>query len=517
MSILSFNGHFFEITNERLNRDLISRIQASDFSYDEHRDTFTCQSVKEAFKFLEIADEKATKLFKRLIRDWYPLPENLGLELFEMGKEQAKGIKHILTRSSCYIADEPGFGKTAQVIIAAAIASREKKLEQVLFIVPPQLTLTWKKEIEKFWPYEKLPTIEILKTQKKEFDWLSDILILPDSMLDKESNIRALYKRKFALVGVDEAHRFKEEKSIRTVMLFGGFARSDKYSPGLIYGARHKVLMSGTPLLNRPIELWAALYSTAPEVIDFMSKHEYGLEYCAAFQDRFWNWNYKGSSNEDKLKRKLFKDYMIRRKLSDQPALRRRVVYVNKDLRSSEVKKFELDTVQKFTMREIAEMSEGQYLSTYRRETGLAKVDFIAAYTQLRLEDGEDVLLFLHHREVIEAVADKLAAYSPVVAYGATKQKDKQTIESRYNERGGLFIGNIDTAGFGFTLTKANRVILGEFSWTQKINEQVEKRAARRGQTRNVNADYIVFENSFDEKQFEVMYTKENKIRKVID
>ncbi len=80
-----------------------------------------------------------------------------------------------------------------------------------------------------------------------------------------------------------------------------------------------------------------------------------------------------------------------------------------------------------------------------------------------------------------------------------------------------LIIGNIQAMGRGHNLQRADRVIFGEFSWTDELNKQCEKRASRRGSEKDfVRCEYIVCPGSIDEKVLSSVFTKEKRVKRVI-
>jgi SNF2 family DNA or RNA helicase len=71
--------------------------------------------------------------------------------------------------------------------------------------------------------------------------------------------------------------------------------------------------------------------------------------------------------------------------------------------------------------------------------------------------------------------------------------------------------------GRGHNLQRADRVIFGEFSWTDELNKQAEKRASRRGNERAfVRCEYVVAPGSIDEKVVQALFTKEKRVREII-
>ena len=141
-------------------------------------------------------------------------------------------------------------------------------------------------------------------------------------------------------------------------------------------------------------------------------------------------------------------------------------------------------------------------IATYRREIGkmkaLAAVDYIQGCIDTL---GENVLVFAYHREVIEAIALALKEYAPCIITGSTPMVERDRLVKLYQSNSDypLFIGNIQAAGVGLTLTKATRVIFLEYSWVHAENAQAADRAHRIGQKISVVVDYLVFKDSLDE------------------
>lgn len=81
-----------------------------------------------------------------------------------------------------------------------------------------------------------------------------------------------------------------------------------------------------------------------------------------------------------------------------------------------------------------------------------------------------------------------------------------------------LIIGNIAAMGRGHNLQRADRIVFGEFSWTDELNKQCEKRASRRGrdQAAFVRCEYIVAPNSMDEAILGSVFSKARNVKRVI-
>lgn len=476
---------------------------------------------EKAVRYREYADVQAEKILDRAFVKYYPV-------VYELPKfldaHQKEGVKWILSRSRSYLAHAPGAGKTAQAIVASLFASGDG---QTLFIVPPSLTTNWEREISKFLHmmgyHEGDFTVSVVpRSNQKDFTkWDSDFLIIPDSMITKRwvnENLKHV-KKKF--IAVDEASRFKEPTSQRSIYLFGGRVK-DRFAPGIIRGAKHVVLMDGSPMPNRPMELWAPTYAMSPESIHFMSQNDFGFRYCGARMNDFGQWEFKGSSREDELKEKLQANFMhvVNEDRLNHPERRRSIVLMDKDVRSHQMKTWERENAGSMKLSDITETDSKGELASYRKQLGVKKVPFIAKYVRERLEaKNESILLFTWHREVGEELKTALKEFKPRLIIGDTDQATRE--EGFYAFQSGatrILIGNILAMGRGLNLQKADRVIFGEYAWSNETNLQAEKRASRKGRDQDlpVRCEYICCPDSLDEVILHSVMRKEERVKKVI-
>lgn len=480
-------------------------------------DAFLTTSLGAARTYRRFADEKLEKIFQKRFQEFYPLPVKWpqlpGLDL-----HQIKGIHWILSRKRSYLAHAPGAGKTAQAIIASCLS---KGPGQILFIVPPSLTKNWEREIFKFTDWvdpNSFPTIGMVGSsdQKESVAWRSDFIIVPDSMLTKGWVYEEISKRLWKFIAVDEASRFKESDSQRTLALFGGHSQ-DRTFRGFIGRARHAVLMDGSPMPNRPIELWAPTFSMDPESIDCMGYDAFGYRYCGARPNHLGQWEYKFSSHEDELKAKIQKSFMhvVRESELSHPERRRSIVVMNRDVRSAEHQDW-----QRREPRELRELSgepdtKGE-LARFRKELGIAKIPFIAKYVSEKLEKNESILLFVWHREVAEILNGEFTQ-SGIIIGGTDSKMREHLIDLFQRKIIKILIMNIAAAGRGHNLQSADRVVFGEFSWSDETNLQAEKRASRKGSTKEfVRCEYIVCPDSIDEMVMNSIFTKESRVDRII-
>lgn len=486
-----------------------------------------------AAQFTEYCDESAKKQISKFtikVSEWTGgLTVPKGETLF---KFQETAARFALSRNRSYLGLDPGLGKTP---IAAVVS--HTLMASTIYICPPFLTRNTEVEFKRWAPGLKVSRF----AQNMQFNG-PEVVIIPDTMLTKEyvvSFVKAFVQyhhgkgRQVQLV-IDEAHRFKNDVAQRTRAVFG--SRTEK---GLASLFERVIYMSGTPMPNRPIELFPVLSHSAPGTIDYMNKFEYGRKYCAGHQNQF-GWDFTGASNITLLHSKVIGPFMLRYKksevLTELPPKTEEVVLIGDDLppKLAELDRDLLkhispeDLMQKHISLKIRGRTEGEddetpeiHLATYRRELGLLKVKPCVEYYKYLLEEtDESILIFAIHKEVIEELKKGLTAYDPLVITGSTDMASRHEIVKTFQTSGPsrrVFIGNIQAAGVGLTLTKATRVSFAEFSWVPAENDQASDRAHRIGQKDNVLVQYMVFKNSIDRAVIDAVLRKKKTLQKFDD
>lgn len=478
-------------------------------------DAYITQDLGAAANFRQLSDELTSKLFNQTFQSHYEVPL---LPQLSLDPHQVEGIRWVLGRKRSYLAHAPGAGKTVQAIIASCLSEGSG---QVLFIVPPSLTLNWEREIYRFAPWVgNYSSVSIVPTSDREYemDWTSGFIICPDSMMTKPWVYTQLLKMNKKFIAIDEASRFKDHQAERSLAFYGGVSKGRVFF-GLFQKVRHVVFLDGSPMPNRPIELWAPSYALHPESIDCRDYNDFGYRYCGAKPNDRGQWEYLYSSNEEELKQKLQKDFMhvVTEGQLIHPERLRSMVVMNEDVRSVEHKKWDSKNLGKYTFNG-EENSRGD-LARFRQELGLHKVSWIANYVKERIkEKNESILLFAWHKDVIQHLTAYLLEFNPGKIVGGTAPRVREHLFSEFQKGNRkLLILNISAAGRGHNLQKADRVIFGEFSWTDEINKQAEKRASRRGsKKRFVRCEYIVCPNSVDEMVLNSVFGKERRVKKII-
>lgn len=489
---------------------------------------YETKSLRAAAAFRSAADLSAQDLFNRAFQSRYPSPRLPRLApLRYLDAHQVEGVKWILERKRSYLAHAPGAGKTCTAITAALLSEGKG---QVLFIVPPSLTRNWEVEISKFLDLFEQATaaprgwvrtgVVGRSVDQDSVDWGAHFLIVPDSMLTKVWVQVNLVARDWRFVAVDEASRFKEMGAERSLAFYGG-SYQEKQWPGLFQYARHVVFLDGSPMPNRPSELWAPTYALHPEAIDCMGYRDFGFRYCGARMNERGEYEFKYSSNEEELKAKLQGDFMhvVKEEELSHPERKRSLLFMHVDVRTADHKAWERKNLTGMKFDDLDEESSQGELARFRSELGMRKVPWVAGYVQGRLDaKPESILLFAWHRDVVAALTILLAPWKPGIVYGGTPEEDRERVfkEFQLGTRR-LIIGNIAAMGRGHNLQKADRVIFAEYSWSDETNKQAEKRASRRGSEKEfVRCEYVVCPGSMDEPVLQALFTKESRVKRII-
>lgn len=481
--------------------------------------TFQTSNLKAAAEFRHVSDDKAERIFKRAFSQSYDDVPLLPPLLF-LDAHQREGVQWILTRSRSYLAHAPGAGKTCQAICAANLITSPGP---ILFIVPPTLTQNWQREVLHFSELMGYhPTVSIVPTSDKKLtmNWLTDFLICPDSMLTKSWVYPKLLKLKPKFIAVDEASRFKDPFSQRSLAFYGGKHEGITY-PGLFQDAYHTVFLDGSPMPNRPMELWAPAFALDPLSIDCMGYYDFGFTYCGAVKNDRGHWEFKGSTNETQLNAKLRRSFMhvvTEDKLS-HPERLRSILVMNEDVRTPKMKTWEKKNISTIRLTDINETISRGEIATNRKELGIRKAKWVGRYVRDRLkEKRESILLFAWHREVCEALSRELKEFKPFIIYGGVSLVEREKAFSLFQKgERSLLIGNIQACGRGHNLQRADRVIFAEYAWSDELNKQCEKRSSRRGNNKaNIRCEYIVVPDSMDEIVLQSIFRKEKTVKRVI-
>ena len=482
-------------------------------------DTETAKQQEEAISASKATDAKVQ----------IPCPKGLAYLPY-----QKAGIAFGLEREATLIADEMGLGKTIQAI---GIINADPSIKQVLVVCPASLKLNWNKELAK-WLMPRGFTIGIASGS----DWPNANIVIINYDIATKHHSR-IHAQQWDLVIMDEAHYCKNPKAQRTVALLGRWDKDPAKAKPAVRATR-KLVLTGTPILNRPIEAYS--------ILSYLDRKEFGnfwyfaKKYCAAYQGEY-GWDMTGASNLEELQRKLRTSVMVRRMkkdvLKELPPKRRQVIELPANGNASLLKK-EKDQAAKWEsdlsdLRDVIEISKllddkesyAEAIAELRRTQGvafeemaetrhaiaMAKVSYVIEHI---LNTEEPVVLFAHHRDVVDALFSGLteAGKRCVKLVGGMSDKAKQeSVDAFQAGKADVFIGNIKAAGVGITLTHSSHVVFAELDWVPANMSQAEDRTHRIGQTESVLVQHLVLEGSLDKIMAQALVDKQDIADKALD
>ena len=442
-----------------------------------------------------------------------PSPE--GLEYLPY---QRVAVSFALGREHTLIADEMGLGKTVESL---GVVNADPSASQVLVVCPASLKLNWLREAERWLCGER--TVGVAG---KTFPEAVDIVIINYDILAKWA---AKLRRTWDVLIVDECHYVKNKKAKRSKRLYA-------------IQAHRKLFLTGTPVLNRPAELWAAVSYLAPE--EFPSFWAFAKRYCKPHKGRY-GWDFGGAANLAELHERLCGTIMIRRTkadvLDDLPPKRRQVIELASDhlagliqveesawreheRRLARLRRLtraprgrEVSEEELRSLREGVNASFGE-LAKLRQVTALAKVPLVVDHLRTVLDDVQKVVVFAHHRAVIAELAAPFEE-AAVTLTGADGIEARQAAVDRFQEDDScrVFVGSIMAAGLGLTLTAASHVVFAELAWVPAHLTQAEDRTHRIGQTGSVLVQHLVLQDSLDARMVGTLLGKQDLIDRVVD
>ncbi|XP_041057134.1 SWI/SNF-related matrix-associated actin-dependent regulator of chromatin subfamily A-like protein 1 isoform X3 [Carcharodon carcharias] len=411
---------------------------------------------------------------------------------------QREGVNFAISRDGrLLLADDMGLGKTLQAICIAAVYRKEWP---VLVIAPSSVRFTWAQAFSHWLPSLETEAIHVVLTGKDQLS-SSHVSIISYDLLPKLSN--QLAKRHFQVIIVDESHFLKNMKTVRC-----------KAARPFLQAAKRLILLSGTPAMSRPAELYSQITVLRPKL--FSNFHDFGMRYCAAKQFP-WGWDYSGSSNLLELRLLLLESVMIRRLKSDVlsqlPAKRRKVVLVEPEGVSAKARAALAAAAKEMAKDHKTKREKKEALLLFYNRTAEAKVRSIIEYVSDLLESGRNkFLVFGHHRLVLDALCETLG--EKTVAFiridGSTSSSDRQSLCDRFqfSETRCVAVLSITAANMGLTLSSADLVVIAELFWNPGILFQAEDRAHRIGQSNCVDIHYLVARGTADDYLWPIIQEK---------
>lgn len=522
MQILEYKTHF-QISIEynhwfRKNTERVKEITGRRWNYNKKVWEVPISSRLEVLELARVTKAELIKIdvSTENIGQIKPLPE-LQMELpikATLRPYQEQGIQRAMDLKRLIIGDEQGLGKTLQSI--GTIVGLHEQGEDVfpcVVICPASTKINWQREWEKFSNRKAMVLTDSVKNTWYRFYemGLADVFITNyESMkkffvykmpkkggMAKEIELYPNVEKIKSMI-VDESHRCKDTKTQQAKIVLK-----------IAQGKNVRILLTGTPVVNKPIDLFPQL-AILGRLQHFGGGKVFRNRYCEGG---------RGAANLKELNYLLNENCFFRREkkdvAKDLPEKQRQTILC--DITTRNVYNKALNDFTKFleekgcTDIEIARKLRGEIMvkmGELKKISARGKLNEVKEFISEVLDSGEKLILFAIHHEIVDAILKEFPG--AVTVTGRDDQNSKQrSIDAFQNDpKTQLIVCNIKAAGVGITLTASSRVAFIEYPWTYADCVQAEDRAHRIGQVNNVMCTYFLGQNTIDEDLYRMIQEK---------
>ena len=446
-------------------------------------------------------------------------------------------LKQIEERGFAVCHWEQGLGKTlVSIRLADAIAAR-----RVLVLCPAIARLSWTDESEKWGIVDREIILIRGSADVRKLDKAPDKPLLVICTYDLCRNDRLRHKLRdfgFDFAILDEFQQVRSPTAKRTGAVYG-------IGEGVLTKIPRLIIMSGTPIVSWPMDLWTHLKRFGPARIlgpdgKPMSAHQFKYRYHVVKLQSLPNTDKKLEKiirvkDLDDLKRRT-QGWAVRRRkvevLKDLPPISTRTWPVEGDAKSKKILmdglKDELpphiysalanaktDADMEVAMRMIAQSSA--HVAKVQRLSGTAKAAPVARALAEELDESTyKIGVFAWNIDVVETLHAQLRRFHSVVITGATSHSQRREAVDRFMHGDSrVFIGQIQACGTALTLTAASRVVFVQLSWTPGDNAQAAARFHRIGQKEPVDVRVAYLSGTVDDG-FSRVLTKKSRAANIL-
>ncbi len=549
IAITEDNGHAIINPKERLGYEVFQKYRAciEGAKYDGERKLnyapldklpAILKRLRESDFDVELSPEIAERLREHTAQQWIDLRsaqdrlKRIEDELAKRGlflrPYQRSGVQWLATRTGAVLADEMGLGKTLQAILALPANS------PVLIVCPSVAKGVWRRELKKWGRPDLKPTV---LSGRGSFKWpapgevvIANYDILPECHKMKMEKVKGKDKLVKAcepfcegclsfldecadgtVILADEAHALKNAKSQRTIK-FRALGAAVRVKGGRTW------LLTATPLLNRPQELWS-IYQAAGVAQEAFGSWKGFLEVMNGHKGMWggFEWGTPMAEAGERIRR---------------VCLRRLRAEVAKDIPTKTWQEYPVE-VDRATLKKCDEVlkeyggidhilelvEEGtldfETLSSVRHALALAKIPALLELVEQYEEQDEPLVVFSAHRGVVEELM-KREGWAGIL--GGVSAEERTRIEDDFQN--GKLKGiacTIQAGGVAITLTRSHIAIFADREWTPALNAQAEDRICRMGQTVGCLIVLLVANHILDERITALLLQKQELIAGSVD
>ena len=459
------------------------------------------------------------------------------------------------------LCDDMGLGKSIQTLVAVAestIEYKEKngKVKPSLIICPNTLIMNWIAEAKKFFDDQTVHIESDLEKIKRKKTWNTQTLIYICSYERAKGNFNEIFKNvSFYYLVLDEAHIIKNPQT-------------RMYQAIKQISADKRVILTGTPIQNNVMELWALFNFLMPNFLG--SSNDFEIKYHKKMAQNIKKLNLQEDVQENIFQtslqeiRKRIKPFILRRLKSDvlkelpekiindyncemQPEQRQlyekyNVMYNNNKLNTEKSALSVIDKLRKICNHPYLLENKEQILKSENdKNKMIAASGKLIALEELLISLGFEsamkkdtlissssyenkLLIFTQMTKMCTFLEiffkQKFPGLKTLTLTGDTKNKEKRgEIVNNFNNDPSVnvLILTINIGGVGLNLTSANVVIMYDHSWNPSRDMQAIDRAHRLGQKKIVQVFRLITINSIEEQLISLQTFKKYISNNVVD
>lgn len=472
----------------------------------------------------------------------YPVPAGLRATLRPYQVEGYRWLTFLYEhRMGGILADDMGLGKTVQALALLAHAIEEHRaaapvepFAPFLVVAPTSVISNWAAEAERFLPGAKVVTITETtagKTPLAERVAGAHLVLTSYTLLRMDEDAYTGYARTLGRTVDDSTGEQSAPEGWGALLLdeaqFVKNTGTRAWSIARAMPARTKIAMTGTPIENNLMELWALLAIVADGL--FPS--------ARAFRDLYAR---PAESGEDpahaaataaRLRRRI-RPLMLRRTkelvAAELPAKndtrvnlplapghrriydthlqreRQKVLGLLEDMDKNRFTIFQSLTLLRRLALDAALIDPEAYAGV-----SSVKRDYLVQQLPDLLEKGHRVLVFSQFTGYLKSISARLAEEGIGHLYldGSTRNR-AEVIEAFTSGQEPVFLISLKAGGFGLNLTEADHVFIMDPWWNPAAEQQAVDRIHRIGQEREVHVYRLVAEGTIEEKVMQLKASK---------
>lgn len=414
---------------------------------------------------------------------------------------QKHGVHYMTHMQSCINADDMGLGKTLQTLATID----ELNAQKVLIVCPNTLKLNWYNEALKWLGIEST----ILGGGKKnKYSGNGICIVNYESVWERGSgNLKNEFQIDWDVVAFDEAHRLKNRNAKQTKA-----CKKIK--------ASRKYILTGTPIENRPDDIWSVLNLMCSDV--FNSYHRFVDQWCTVDECYIGRRDpvkvITGCSDPAGLN-EMLQPVMLRRKKEDvlnelpekiymsipvelSPADRRVYNEIEEELisqlPSGEIIATPSVLVQSIRLRQIA--ISHKLLEEEPNKLKSSKIEALMDFIDDN-QDSHKIVVFTQFRAALEVVKRRYKGKVLEIHGGISHEERSRAVKTFQNEESyRIVLCTIQAAGTGLTLTSADTVVFLDKHYNPQVNRQAEDRCYRIGQKNVVRVVSIIAQDTIEQR-----------------